>query len=142
MGSLDTLLSTGQQGSIGSRVVTVDYIHRNLRFARYPRSLPSLKPPKIKATATACAAHRMHLPGCAPRVTCRQGSTVPPAVNRQRKTPPPFLSRVCRRRRVGVDIHFPLVRHHEFIRPCLARLSAVSVDRRGPSSTRLLGSFR
>ncbi|RSL38259.1 hypothetical protein CEP53_015024 [Fusarium sp. AF-6] len=64
-------------GSIGSRVVTVDYIHRNLRFTRYPRSLPSLKPPKIKATATACAAHRMHLPGCAPRVTCRQGSTVP-----------------------------------------------------------------
>ncbi|RTE70239.1 hypothetical protein BHE90_015368 [Fusarium euwallaceae] len=58
MGSLDTLLSTGQQGSIGSRVVTVDYIHRNLRFARYPRSLPSLKPPKIKATATACAALR------------------------------------------------------------------------------------
>ncbi|RSL67709.1 hypothetical protein CEP54_003079 [Fusarium duplospermum] len=44
-------------GSIGSRVVTVDDIHRNLRFARYPRSLPSLKPPKIKATA--CAALRI-----------------------------------------------------------------------------------
>ncbi|KAM6533216.1 hypothetical protein FALCPG4_006229 [Fusarium falciforme] len=45
---------TGQQGSIGSRMVTVDDIHQNLRFSHYPRSLPSLKPPKITAMATAC----------------------------------------------------------------------------------------